>query len=68
MPSLHPGDIEIIRPIFQAIVAEPWFNANAVTERELLKLVYRICREFPEDPEQRQALCRAEARARFSRS
>ena len=67
MPKPAPHELELIRDIYLAVLDEPWFNSNAVTERELLKVVYRICVGADEAPEVLAGLCRNEARERFSR-
>lgn len=68
MSKLAPHELEIIRDIYTAILDEPWFNRNAVTERELLKLVFRTVSETAQDRETLGRLCREAARNRFSRT
>ena len=40
MPKPAPQDLVLMRDIYTEIVEAPWFNRNAVTERELLKLIF----------------------------
>ena len=67
MPKPAPHELELIRDIYLAVLDEPWFNRNAITERELLKVVFRICVSADEASEVLACLCRNEARERFSR-
>lgn len=67
MPQPAPHELALIRELYTAILEEPWFNRNAITERELLKMVFRTCADATEDRETLKSLCRLEARRRFSR-
>jgi hypothetical protein len=67
MVKLQPHEAVLIQRVYDAISQESWFNRNAITERELLKL---ILQSFAEDVRDEAALlltCRQEARGRFSR-
>jgi hypothetical protein len=63
-----PHELTIMRDIYIEIVDAPWFNRNAVTERELLKLVFNARSDGIDDREAFGKLCREEARRRFSRT
>lgn len=67
MSKPAPHELETIRHIYLTVVDEPWFNRNAITERELLKLVLRACTGSDKSRSELEGLCRTEARARFSR-
>ena len=57
----------LIKRVYDRIAEAPWFNRNAVTERELLKLVLRNYAAEPADETALLQVCRDEARDRFSR-
>ena len=67
MPKPTPQQLALIREIYLALVEEPWFNRNVVTERELLKMVHAICAGADDEAERLTERCHAEARHRFSR-
>lgn len=68
MVKLQPHEAALIQRIYDAITREPWFNRNAVTERELLKLILRNHAANPADQAALMRLCRDEAMGRFSRT
>lgn len=67
MPKPTPHELDTIRHIYLAVVEEPWFNRNAITERELLKLVFSACIGSVRSLEELERLCREEAQRRFAR-
>lgn len=67
MPKPTNPELETIRHIYLAVIEEPWFNRNAITERELLKLVFRACIGSERSFGELELLCREEARRRFAR-
>lgn len=68
MVKLLPREAMLIQRIHETIVGEPWFNGNAITERELLKMILAHHAAGSVDEVVLLPLCRDEARARFSRS
>lgn len=67
MPKPDPQELAIIRDIYAEIVEATWFNGNAVTERELLKLIFNAHSQGMGDREAFRKRCREEAHYRFSR-
>ena len=67
MPKPDPQELAVFRDIYAEIVEAPWFNGNAVTERELLKLIFNAHSEGMGDHETFRKSCRDEAQRRFSR-
>lgn len=67
MVKLQPHEAMLIQRVFDGITQESWFNRNAITERELLKLILVNYGGDPTDEAALTLLCRDEARARFSR-
>lgn len=67
MVKLLPHEAMLIQRIHATIVGEPWFNRNAITERELLKLMLAHHGAGFIDEAVLLPLCRDEARARFSK-
>jgi hypothetical protein len=67
MPKPSPHELAIMRDIYAEIVEAPWFNLNAVTERELLKLIFEARADGIADHAAFADRCRQEAKARFSR-
>lgn len=66
MIKFLPHEAMLIQRVHEQIVGEPWFNRNAITERELLKLILERHADGAID-EAVLLLCRDEARARFSK-
>jgi hypothetical protein len=66
MVKLLPHEAMLIQRIHETIVGEPWFNRNAITERELLKLILLHHADGFTDEAALMPVCRDEARARFS--
>ncbi|CAN7656635.1 hypothetical protein LJR030_002006 [Rhizobium sp. LjRoot30] len=67
MIKLSPVEAERAGRVYAQITEEPWFNRNAVTERELLKLVIETVRVSKEAEPQILSSCVEQARERFSR-
>lgn len=67
MVKLQPHEAMLIQRVYDAIVTESWFNRNAITERELLKLILQNHAEAPVDEAALLLTCRDEARDRFSK-
>ena len=67
MIKLQPHEASLIQGVYDGIIRESWFNRNAVTERELLKLILANYAGDPRDEAAFMLLCRDEARGRFSR-
>ncbi|MGV3550536.1 hypothetical protein [Rhizobium sp.] len=67
MVQLPPHQAQLIQRIHATIVGEPWFNQNAITERELLKLILRHHAGGADREEALMPICREEAQARFSK-
>jgi len=67
MIKLPPAEAALVRRAYLAITKEPWFNHNAVTERELLKMMIAKLPDLVDDEGSFLSACRAEARTRFSR-
>ena len=67
MVKLLPHEARLIQRIHEEIVGEPWFNRNAITERELLKLILERHAAGSTDETVLLPSCRDEARARFSK-
>ena len=65
MKKFQPDEAALLKRIYDKIVAEPWFNRNAITERELIKLI--LTEHALRDETGLQAYCFEEARKRFSR-
>lgn len=57
-----------MREVYTSLVEAPWFNRNAVTERELLKLIFRVHSDGYTDRQAFGTLCREEAERRFSKA
>jgi len=68
MIKLQPHEAVLIQRVYDGITQESWFNRNAVTERELLKLILRAYAEHPGDEAALLCACRGEAQGRFSRA
>lgn len=68
MSKPAPHELAILRDVYTAIVDAPWFNRNAVTEKELLKMIFRAHADGIGDHEAFGKLCRDEAQRRFSRT
>lgn len=67
MIKLLPHEAMLIQRVHGAIVGESWFNQNAITERELLKLILQHHAGGVIDEAELLLLCRGEAQARFSK-
>lgn len=67
MVKLQPHEALLIQRVYDRIAEASWFNRNAVTERELLKLILRNYAETPRDETALLNACSEEARGRFSR-
>lgn len=67
MSKFTPEEQLIIGGAYQALLSEPWFNRNAITERELFKLLISAYREDPGSREALLARCAGEAERRFGR-
>lgn len=67
MVKLQPHEATLIQRVYDGIVAESWFNRNAITERELLKLILRNYAADLKDETNLLLTCRDEARDRFSK-
>lgn len=67
MKKLQPHEAMLVQRVHARIVSEAWFNGNAVTETELLKIILRHHADDVSDESALMALCLGEARARFSR-
>lgn len=67
MIKLQPHEAILIQRVYDGIAQEPWFNRNAVTERELLKLILSNFTGDCQDEASLLLACRDVARERFSR-
>ena len=67
MVKLQPHEAMLIQRVYETIAGESWFNRNAITERELLKLVLGHHAAGGRDEAGLLLLCREEARRRFSK-
>ena len=67
MVKLQPHEAALIQRVYDGIVAESWFNRNAITERELLKLILRNYAADLKDEANLLLICRNEAQDRFSK-
>jgi hypothetical protein len=67
MIKLQPHEATLIQRVYDGIVGESWFNRNAVTERELLKLILSSYAGDRKDEAHLMSSCREEARDRFSK-
>jgi hypothetical protein len=67
MIKLTPVQAQLAGRVYAQITDEPWFNRNAVTERELLKLVIETVRVSKDAEPQILSSCVEQARGRFSR-
>ena len=67
MVKLQPHEVVLIQRVYDAISGESWFNRNAITERELLKLILSNYAEASEDEAALLLACRQEARGRFAK-
>jgi hypothetical protein len=67
MIKLQPHEARLIQRVYDGIAGESWFNRNAVTERELLKLILRTYAEGPVNETALLLACSEEARGRFSK-
>lgn len=67
MVKLQPHEAILIQRVYDTIVAEPWFNRNVITERELLKMIILHHQDGAIAEAALLPLCRDEARARFSK-
>jgi hypothetical protein len=56
----------LVREVYVDIPDQPWFNRNAVTERELLKAILAELPHMTGDPSNFASRCREVARARFA--
>jgi hypothetical protein len=68
MVKLQPHEAMLIQRVFDGIVAESWFNRNAITERELLKLILQNHADASVDEAAFLLTCRNEARHRFAKT
>lgn len=68
MTKLQPHEAVLIQRIYDGIARESWFNRNAITERELLKLILGNYAKEPMEEAALLLLCRNEARGRFSKT
>lgn len=68
MVKLQPHEAMLIRRVYDAIARESWFNRNAITERELLKLILVNYAADSTDEAALALLCRDQARERFSKA
>ena len=67
MIKLSPDNAELAGRVFAEISEQPWFNCNAVTERELLKLIIEHIRRSGRSEPTILSECQDQARNRFSR-
>ena len=65
--NLPPSEAAIVYRVYSEIINSPWFNRNAVTEREALKMIIALVSGLPDSESELLARCVAEAKARFSR-
>lgn len=65
--NFTPAELAIVRAVFDAISSEPWYNSNAVTDRELLKLVLNSYVRGEMDQAGLLSACVEAARSRFSK-
>ena len=68
MRKFTPEQAEIIRNTYETLIEQEWFNRNAITERELLKVVLQSFLDGLDDGESLFEACESEAKRRFSRS
>lgn len=68
MVKLPPHEAMLIQRVYDGISRESWFNRNAITERELLKLILQNHADGPADEAALLVTCRDEARDRFSKT
>jgi hypothetical protein len=68
MVKLPPQEAMLIQRVHAAIAAETWFNSNAITQTELLKLILTHHAAGETQEAALLLLCRNEARERFSRT
>ncbi|MBX9459609.1 MAG: hypothetical protein KL863_28240 [Rhizobium sp.] len=66
MLKLPPREALLIQRVHAHIAGQTWFNRNAVTETELLKLILRHHAGASRQEAELVALSIEEARARFS--
>lgn len=67
MPKPAPHELAVMRDVYTKIVEAPWFNRNAITERELLKLIFEAHSNGLGDHHAFEKHCREEAQRRFSK-
>ncbi len=67
MRKFTPQEAEIIRTAYDSLIGQDWFNRNAITEREMLKVVLRTFLDGAQSSEALFNACEREARKRFSR-
>lgn len=67
MRKFTPQEAEIIRTAYDSLIEQDWFNRNAVTEREMLKIVLQTFLDGAQSLEKLLAACESEGRRRFSR-
>jgi len=67
MVKLQPHEALLIQRVYDGIIQESWFNRNAITERELLKLILQNHADGRVDEAALLLTCRDEARGRFSK-
>jgi hypothetical protein len=67
MVKLPPHEALLIQRVYDGISQESWFNRNAITERELLKLILQNYADRPADEAALLLACRDAARDRFSK-
>jgi hypothetical protein len=67
MVKLQPHEAMLIQRVYDGIIGESWFNRNAITERELLKLILQNHAGGHLDEAALLTACRGEARDRFSK-
>jgi len=67
MITLQPHEAALIQRVYDEIVQQSWFNRNAITERELLKLILRAHALDPKSEAEMLLACREAARDRFAK-
>ena len=67
MSKPAPHELAVMREVYIKIVEAPWFNRNAITERELLKLIFSARSDGLGDRDAFGKFCHDEAQRRFSK-
>lgn len=67
MRKFTPQEAETIRTAYETLIGQDWFNCNAITEREMLKIVIQTFLDGATNPEKLFAISEREGRKRFSR-